>query len=208
MAKNEKKSNKDNKRFLLESSGITYMDKMSKKVKCTFGGLLVFSDINSICIPHNMIKIVNNFDESNDKVIIISGNLLDMIDKVEKVLYMLLPKEYPTYAAMEAVKNSVMYREYSMVDRMIQIVISKRTIAVISPGQVIMNNNILQNMGYNKRNMWIYDKLIYLDEGKRFINDGKGIERMKGAFKGKGKVKLINSTNEECFKVILPLNIE
>lgn len=48
-------------------------------------------------------------------------------------------------------------------------------------------------MGYSKRNMWIYDKLISLDEGKRFINYGNGIVRIKESFKGKRKVKLINS---------------
>ncbi|WP_370772212.1 hypothetical protein [Clostridium sp.] len=47
--------------------------------------------------------------------------------------------------------------------------------------------------------------LISLDEGKRFINDGNGIVRIKEAFKGKRKVRLINSTLEDCFKVILPM---
>ena len=56
--------------------------------------------------------------------------------------------------------------------------------------------------------MWIYDKLISLDDKNRFSNDGSGIERIKKAFKGKGKVKLINSTIEDCFKVILPINFE
>ena len=63
-------------------------------------------------------------------------------------------------------------------------------------------------MGYSKRNMWIYDKLISLDEGKRVINYGNGIVRIKEAFKGKRKVKLINSDLQDCFKVILPMNIE
>lgn len=49
---------------------------------------------------------------------------------------------------------------------------------------------------------------ISLDEGKRFINDGNGIVRIKEAFKGKRKVRLINSTLEDCFKVILPMNTE
>ena len=59
--------------------------------------------------------------------------------------------------------------------------------------QLVDKNNRLGDMGYSKRNMWIYDKLISLDEGKRFINYGNGIVRIKEAFKGKRKVKLINS---------------
>ena len=134
--------------------------------------------------------------------------VLYMIDKVEKEMYTLLPSKYPVYAVMEAVKNSVMYREYSKIDKIIEIILTKNSIIVISPGQLVDRNNIFGDMGYSKRNMWIYDKLISLDEGKRFINDGNGIVRIKEAFKGKRKVRLINSTLEDCFKVILPMNTE
>lgn len=138
----------------------------------------------------------------------INGNLLDMIDKVEKQMYTLLPRGYPVFAVMEAVKNSVMYREYSIIDRLIEIILTKNSIIIISPGQLVSKSNVFGDMGYNKRNMWIYDKLISLDEGKRFINDGNGLVRIKEAFKGKRKVRLINSTLDDCFKVILPMSIE
>ena len=65
--------------------------------------------------------------------------------------------------------------------------LTKNSIIVISPRQLVDKNNRLGDMGYSKRNMWIYDKLISLDEGKRFINYGNE------SFKGKRKVKLINS---------------
>ena len=165
--------NKENERFLLQSTGITFLDKRTRKVRCTF-----------------------------------NGNLLNMIDMVEKEMYTLLPSKYPVYAVMEAVKNSVMYREYSKIDKIIEIILTKNSVIVISPGQLLDRNNIFGDMGYSKRNMWIYDKLISLDEGKRFINDGNGIVRIKEAFKGKRKVRLINSTLEDCFKVILPMNTE
>ena len=200
--------NKENEKFLLESAGITYLDKRNRKARCTFGGLLVFSDNNSICIPHNAIRIINKVNGKFDKAIIINGNLLDMIDKTEKQMYTLLPKGYPIYAVMEAVKNSVMYREYSIIDKVIEVILTKNSIIIISPGQLVSKNNVFGNISYNKRNMWIYDKLISLDEGKRFINDGNGLVRIKEAFKGKKKVKLINSTVDDCFKVILPMNIE
>lgn len=200
--------NKKNQKFLLDSAGITYYDKYNKKTMCTFGGLLVFSDNNSVCIPHNKIKIVNKINSNYEKVTMIDGNLLDMIDKAESHMYTLLPKSYPVYAVMEALKNAVMYREYSMIYKMIEVIISKRTIVIVSPGQLISHNSIYGNTAYNKRNMWIYDKLISLDEGSRFINDGRGIDRIKEAVKDIGKVKLINSTTEDCFKVILPMNIE
>ena len=71
--------------------------------------------------------------------------------------------------------------------------LTKNSIIVISPRQLVDKNNRLGDMGYSKRNIWIYDKLISLDEGKRVINYGNGIVRIKEAFKGKRKVKLINS---------------
>lgn len=200
--------NKENEKFLLESAGITYLDKRNRKARCTFGGLLVFCDNNSICIPHNAIRIINKVNDKFDKAIIINGNLLDMIDKTEKEMYTLLPRGYPIYAVMEAVKNSVMYREYSIIDKMIEIILTKNSIVIISPGQLVSKNNVFGNISYNKRNMWIYDKLISLDEGKRFINDGNGLVRIKETFKGNRKVRLINSTVDDCFKVILPMSIE
>ena len=200
--------NRENEKFLLESAGITYLDKRNRKVRCTFGGLLVFCDSNNICIPNNAIRIINKINDNYPRSIMINGNLLDMIDKTEKQMYMLLPKEYPVFAVMEAVKNSVMYREYSIIDRLIEIILTKSSIIIISPGQLVSKSNMFGDMGYNKRNMWIYDKLISLDEGKRFINDGNGLVRIKEAFKGKRKVRLINSTVDDCFKVILPMSIE
>ena len=200
--------NRENEKFLLESAGITYLDKRSRKVRCTFGGLVVFCDSNNICIPNNSIRIINKINENYRRSIMINGNLLDMIDKTEKEMYTLLPKGYPVFAVMEAVKNSVMYREYSIIDKLIEIILTKNSIIVISPGQLLSKSNMFGDMGYNKRNMWIYDKLISLDEGKRFINDGNGLVRIKEAFKGKRKVRLINSTLDDCFKVILPISIE
>lgn len=200
--------NRENEKFLLESAGITYLDKRNRKVRCTFGGLLVFCDSNNICIPNNAIRIINKINDNYPRSIMINGNLLDMIDKTEKQMYTLLPKEYPVFAVMEAVKNSVMYREYSIIDRLIEIILTKSSIIIISPGQLVSKSNMFGDMGYNKRNMWIYDKLISLDEGKRFINDGNGLVRIKEAFKGKRKVRLINSTVDDCFKVILPMSIE
>lgn len=200
--------NNENEKFLLESAGITYLDKINRKVRCTFGGLLVFCDSNNICIPNNAIRIINKINDNYPRSIMINGNLLDMIDKTEKEMYTLLPSDYPVFAVMEAIKNSVMYREYSIIDKLIEIILTKNSVIVISPGQLVSKSNIFSDVVYNKRNMWIYDKLISLDEGKRFINDGNGLVRIKEAFTGKRKVKLINSSLDDCFKVILPISIE
>ena len=61
-----------------------------------------------------------------------------------------------------------------------------------------------ERTNYNKRNIWLYEKLITLDEKKRFLSSGRGFTIIKDSFKGKGKVKFINSRIEHSFKVILP----
>ena len=200
--------NKENEKFLLESAGITYLDKINRKARFTVGVLLVFCDNNNMFIPNNSIRIINKINDNYPRSIMINGNLLDMIDKTEKEMYTLLPSEYPVFAVMEAVKNSIMYREYSIIDKLIEIILTKNSVIVISPGQLVSKSNIFSDVVYNKRNMWIYDKLISLDEGKRFINDGNGLVRIKEAFTGKRKVRLINSSLDDCFKVILPMIIE
>ena len=109
---------------------------------------------------------------------------------------------------VECIPNFSEGRDSLIIDKIIEIVLTKNSVIIISPGQLVSKGNILGDMGYNKRNMWIYDKLISLDEGKRFINDGNGLVRIKEAFKGKRKVRLINSTLDNCFKVVLPINLE
>lgn len=200
-----------NKKYLLESTGITYIDKETREEKCTLGGLLVFSDNNSICIPQNMIKITNKQDKEKYESTIISGNLLSMIDKSEIILKNILPPKYPIISIIESINNAVLYREYSHINRIIEIFISEKAVIIDSPGQMIEGNVSNQKFNcknYNKRNMWLYEKLITLDDTNRFINNGEGFRRIKNAFafndKMQNKVRFINSQFEDTFKVILP----
>ena len=55
---------------------------------------------------------------------------------------------------------------------------------------------------YSKRNMWIYDKLIALDDRKRFVKSGRGFARMKKAFIKYGKVIFVDSKENNTFKII------
>lgn len=194
----------ENKEFLLLSSGIIYKEREDTEPKCTYGGLLVFSDINHICIPNNMIKIVNKIENIYGQVYIIQGNLLEIVNKTENKLNEIMPDNYPVNAIVEAVKNAVLYREYYDLNRIIEITVDNNNVIVSSPGEFIDENIKGERTNYNKRNIWLYEKLITLDEKGIFLNNGKGFTRIREAFKNRGKVKFINSRLEHSFKVILP----
>lgn len=196
--------NKENKNFLLQSAGISFLDKETRKEVCTFGGLIVFSEENNIYIPNNMIRIINKIRQDYEEVTIITGTLVTMIEKSEKVLKEILPRDYPSIALIEAIKNAVLYREYCEVNRIIEVIITNNSIVIESPGEIIPKKIKGKNSDYIRRNMWIYEKLITLDDRKMFFNNGRGFSRMKNAYEGKNKVRLINSKMENSFKVILP----
>ncbi|NLK95040.1 MAG: ATP-binding protein [Clostridiales bacterium] len=198
--------NKDNKSFLLESAGITYRDRDSNQEKCTYGGLVVFSNINSICISNNMIRIINKINNKEEEVNIIQGDLLMMIKKSEELITKIIPTNYPIVPIIEGIKNAVLYRDYTEINRIIEVVITPNSIVIESPGERIEKNTNGKNERYYRRNMWIYEKLMTLDDENIFINDGRGFHRIKAAFKDRKnvKVRFVNSKTEESFKVILP----
>lgn len=196
--------NDENRKFLLLSTGIAFEHKDSAPLKCTYGGLLVFSDKNYIYIPNNMIKIVNKLNHKYGELHMIQGNLLAMIDEAEEIITRILPKEYPVEAVIEAIKNAVLYREYFDLNKVIEVIVDVDDIIISSPGEFIGENIKGERTNYNKRNIWIYEKLISLDDKKRFLCSGRGFGIIKNAFKGKRKVRFVNSRIEHSFKVILP----
>ncbi len=208
--------NKDNKEFLLQSAGIINFVNKFNEYRCTYGGLLVFSEVNSLCIPNNMIKIVNKLKNQNKKnkdnsnkceesdIRIIQGSLLTMVDKAEKEINSIMPSNYPTCTIIEAIKNAILYREYTEINKIIEVIITDNSVAITSPGDFIDKTVNFNKLSCSKRNMWIYEKLITLDKKKRFLNNGNGLSRIKKAFKGKNRVRFINSKSQNSFKVILP----
>ncbi|MCB2292862.1 putative DNA binding domain-containing protein [Clostridium algoriphilum] len=195
--------NDENRFGLMDNAGITFIERDYNKRRVTLGGLLVFSHVNSIYLPHNMIKIINKLNNNSDEVIIVQGNLLNMLDRVEEFLKEICPANYPIVAVHEAVKNAILYRDYTIFYKEIEIIVSYNSVSVISPGNLLYSNETNAH-NYLKRNMWIYDKLIALDDRKRFIKSGRGFARMKKAFIKYGKVIFVDSKNDNTFKVIFP----
>ncbi|MBU3189314.1 putative DNA binding domain-containing protein [Clostridium bowmanii] len=195
--------NDDNRLGFMDNAGITFVERDYNKRVVTLGGLLVFSQINSIYIPHNMIKIVNKVNNKIEEVIIVQGSLLDMLDRVEELFKGIFPINYPIVAVHEAVKNAILYRDYTMFYKEIEIAINYNSVSVISPGNLLFSTKINAH-NYSKRNMWIYDKLIALDDKKRFVKSGKGFAFISKAFIKYGKVIFVDTKEDNSFKVIFP----
>lgn len=198
------KVTEENKLELMINAAIVMKDNESSECKATLGGLLVFCKNNNIFLPHNMIRILNNIDVATE-VKIIQGDLLSMLDKCNEYLVSVLTDNYPTNALMEAVRNAVLYRDYSLHGSEIIISIQKNSITVSSPGMLLNSQSSINinSKGYIKRNMWVYERLLTLDNKKRLQSTGFGFKKMKNAFKNK-RVIFINSIMDNSFKVIFP----
>jgi len=195
--------NKDNKLDLMESASMIHVDRESGTIMATLGGLLVFSRINSLFIPNNMIRIMNKAGNDKKDDVIIQGNLLDMIDKSEEVLREVLPADYPADAVFEAVMNAVIYRDYTNYSKEISVVIDENSVTVISPGIYAESKNV-SGISYKKRNMWIYEKLLATDPKGRMLLPERGFSKMKKMFKNMGRVIFVNNIADDSFKVIFP----
>lgn len=199
-------ANDKNRLILMENTRIVHLDEEDKRYYVTLGGLLVFSKVNYIYAPHNMVRIINKVNKDVDEVNIIQGDLLGILDKSEEIMSEIIPKNYPSFAVHEAVKNAVLYRDYTIMNKEIEVVIGHNSIKVISPGVLLkdIKDEGIYSHNYIKRNMWIYEKLITLDDNNRFLKSGKGFSRIKKAFKQMGKVIFVNSLRDNSFKVIYP----
>ncbi|MBV4420004.1 putative DNA binding domain-containing protein [Clostridium tyrobutyricum] len=195
--------NEKNRTQIMEDASIIFMDKERDKYMVTLGGLLVFSKTNNIYLPHNMIKITNRVNKLQNAFYVVQGDLIHILDKTEKILSSIIGSHYPIEALNQGIRNVIIYRDYSDFSREIEIVIDNNSVVITSPGILIRKKNA-KSFDYIKRNMWIYEKLITLDNKGRFIKSGNGFNSIKKSFKNKGKVKFVNSMINDSFKIIYP----
>lgn len=195
--------NDNNRLTLLTSASIVYKENESQDYCLTVGGALVFSKNNNLFLPHNMIRIVNKLDNGFDEIYIVKGDLLTMMDSCEKILGNLLPKAYPIAAIYEVIKDLILYRDYTIYNKEMDISLNYNNISIISPG-VVFQERELREYNSLKKNIWIYEKLVILDKKGRFAKAGRGFSKVKRMFKGYGKVIFINSLENNIFKVVLP----
>lgn len=193
---------------LLEGIGIIGRDEDNGGYHPTVGGLLAFGYHPQLYLPHTGVRLIDKC-EANE-VIHFSGPITRMLDEIEDYLRLKITKingKYPVAAVVEAVANAAVHRDYFSMGREIVILIEKDSIEISNPGSAC-NDEDMQGLveEYNpcRRNQWLYQRLLILDNKKRFLKTGTGMKRIYEAFKQHGGAKFVNNEKRNLFKVVLP----
>lgn len=188
--------------IILEALGIVGQT-IEEEYHPTIGGLLLFGKNPSIYLPHVYIKVTNK-----KEVKMFYGSILTMLDAVSDYLKNVINNEkYPFEALEEVIANALVHRDYLDISRGITISITDKNIEISNPGALIAENSVykfIKENNPNRRNSWLYQRLLTLDPKKRFMKSGMGMTRIKTAFRDIGKVKFVNIGSQNLFKVLLP----
>lgn len=188
---------------LLEAMGIIGKGVTGEEFHPTIGGLLLFGLNNSIYLPHSFIKVIYM-----DEVLCFYGNIIKMLDDVSFYLEeKIVEKDYPIDAIKEAIANAIVHRDYLDISRGITVTITHKIIEVSNPGALIATNNIykfIKDKNPARRNPWLYQRVMLLDDKMRFLRLGTGISRITKPFAKIGEVRFLNVGEQNLFKVIFP----
>lgn len=189
--------------ILLEAMGIIGQVGENEKYNPTIGGMLLFGKDPSLFLPHVYIKA-----SCNDEVRYFYGNLLSQLGQAMEYLKSVIEDEdFSFEAAEEVVANALVHRDYLDTSRGIAIIVNDKNVEISNPGSLVAGNNvyrITKENNPNRRNSWLYQRLVTLDEKKRFMKTGVRLAKIKEAFSEVGEVKFLNIGSQNLFKVILP----
>lgn len=195
--------------IVLEAMGIIGRRSDGDEYHPTIGGILLFGVNPAIFLPHAYIK-VSYYDE----VRVFYGNILKMLDDAYAYIAGKLASEcgvsedcYPVSAISETIANALVHRDYLDNSRGILVTIHDKNIEISNPGALLSGNSIYKYVRENnpdRRNSWLYQRLLVLDEKRRFMKSGLGMQRIREAFRDIGEVKFLNIGAQNLFKVILP----
>lgn len=198
---------KDLEKNVWHNVGIIHHDVETGKIHPTMGGMLLFCNNPQRYLPYCSINIIHY--EKNEQITqSIHGDIIEMLNRCYDYINKLLEDQsYPIEAIFEGIANAVLHRDYFDLTRNIVVFISNDKIEISNPGNLPRGQNmytIRSERNPARRNGWLYDKLVILDENNRFLRTGFGIDQISKIFDGIGKVTLLNIEKRNLFKMILP----
>jgi len=193
----------ENQLILLEGLGIIGRESERSTYHPTMGGLLLFGKCPQDYLPHTGIKI-----EYNGQGYAITGNILEMLDRSEELIASFFKdSSYPVQSIYDAICNAVVHRDYWDMTREIVVTIDSHKIEISNPGSIWIGGSIkklMQDQNPPRRNPWLYQRLLLIDQKERFLKYGLGMKRIKKPFINVGRVKIFNFPNKNLFKIVLP----
>ena len=90
-------------------------------------------------------------------------------------------ENYPFEALNEAIANALVHRDYLDNSRGIMVTINDKNIEISNPGALKANNSVYKVIKENnpdRRNSWLYQRLVTLDNQKRFLKSGIGMRHI------------------------------
>lgn len=190
---------------LLANLGYIHFDRETDSFCPTIGGLLLFCENPQIYFPHFGIRVIDMLG-GYKKTTHLKGNIFQMMDQASKYLSK-LDVHYPIEAIEEAIYNAVLHRDYFDNSRDILVYLSHKKVVVSSPGAIFGRekvNNIVHQFDSKRRNNWLYHQMLTLDDKRRFIKMGTGLQFIKQQLKPYGRVQILNLRKIDLFKVVMP----
>ena len=189
--------------ILMEAMGIIGRRGETEGYRATIGGILLFGRNPSLYLPHVYVKIVYG-----ETVHYITGSIIKMLDEAcARIKEIVADDRYPFGAVEEVIANALVHRDYLDSSRGVVITVTDKNMEISNPGSLIAYNSIYKFEHENnpdRRNPWLYQRLVTADGGRRFLKTGAGLGRIKRSFENLGEVKYLNIGSQNLFKVILP----
>lgn len=186
---------------LLIGTGIVSRDKESSEIYPTCGGLLLFGKSPYNFLPHAVVKIYNYYNKDVPYHHISKGTIMEMTEDACLFLQDCLGSDhFPRDVINDCISKSVLYRDYFDINTPNEIYIHKNRIEIINPGAALKGTN--NSNKYVRRNIWLYIKLLTIDNDKKYFNRDININKLIREY---GKIRYYNIASRNLFKVVIPL---
>lgn len=202
ISKNEKMENS-----IWNNLGIIHFDNETNKFHPTIGGLLLFCNIPQRYLSYCSIKMIT-FQGNKKNIHTIDGNILEMLNRCYEFISMHLKDiDYPKKAIFQCIVNAVVHRDYMDISREIVVLMGDNKVEISNPGTLPKGSNmhtIMRDNNPSRRNNWLYNKLLLLDDHNQVLRTGVGLGQINKMFEGVKKVKFLNIEKRNLFKVVMP----